>query len=141
MNFTEVPNADLFDKARWWVPYAEKVARREGCEVEFFVSSALAGVDRIFVIWGDDGVPTGAVATRLHTRNDTTRVGEIYWLAGHRLSSWLHLIPEIEQVLVRDYGIVEMEATCRRGFERATKPIGYRRAKVILVKRLENGIR
>lgn len=135
MTLTEVPPAYLIQWGGWWMPYAARIAKREGCELSHYVGEALRGEARIFVIWGEDGKPTGATATRLLLRNDKTPIGELHWLAGDRMSEWLPVcFPILEQILIRDHGVVALKTTGRPGLERAFAPYGYRRKKVILEK-------
>lgn len=137
MTLTEVPHAYLLQWGGLWMPYAARIAKREGCELSELVGDALSGEARIFVIWGTDGKPTGAVATRLLIRNDKYPIGEIHWLAGNGMSAWLGpCLDYLETTLKRDYGVTAMKATGRPGWERAAKPFGYRRAKVVLEKAL-----
>lgn len=135
MKLTEVPPDRLIDWGGWWMPYAQRVADREGCKLSHYIGEALRGEARIFVIWGKDGRPTGATATRLLIRNDKTPVGELHWLAGDGMSEWLPIcLPQLEQILIRDHGVASFKTTGRPGLERAFAPYGYRRRKVILEK-------
>lgn len=141
MLIKEVPPAHLISWGGWWMPYAARIAKREGCGLACLVGEALSGEARIFVIWGRDGKPTGAAATRLLLRNDSKPIGELHWLAGDGMSEWLpSCFPQLEQILIRSHGVAAFKTTVRPGLERAFKPFGYRRTKVILEKRLdENG--
>lgn len=132
---TEIPTDRLIDWGGWWMPYAARIAKREDCDLSHLVGEALNGEARIFVIWGKDGKPTGAAATRLLLRFDKTPVGEIHWLAGDGLNDWFGpCLSHLETTLKRDHGVVLFKATGRPGFERAAKPFGYRRMRVILEK-------
>ena len=134
MNFTEVPNADLFDKARWWVPYAVQIANHEGDDPQDYIWEAIRGEARIFVFW-NDGKPTGACATRVLVNHDGSKTGELHWQAGEGMAEWLpECLPQIEQILIRDHRVTRLRATGRTGLERALKPFGFRRVKIILEK-------
>lgn len=135
MTLTEVPTDRLVDWGGWWMPYADRIAKREGCDLSELIGEALNGEARIFVIWGKDGKPTGAVATRLLLRNNKTPIGEIHWLAGDGMSEWLGpCLQFLETTLTRDHGATAIKATGRPGWARAAKPFGYRRVKIILEK-------
>ena len=137
MTLTEVPTDRLIDWGGWWMPYAARIAKREGCEISYLFGQAYSGEARIVVIWGKGGRATGAAATRVLLRNDKTPVGEIHWLAGDGLNDWFGpCLAQLETILTRDYGVTLFKATGRPGFERAAKPFGYRRAKVVLEKAL-----
>lgn len=138
MILTEVPPRELIDKAAWWVPYAARIAQREGCEASEYIEEAMRGEARVFVLWGANGKPAGAIATRMLVRADKTRIGELHWCAGdgvlETLSDWL---PQLEAILAR-HGATRIKLTGRHGWTRILKPFGYRRTRVILEKGLEN---
>lgn len=140
MTLLEVPSAYLLSWGGLWMPYAQKIARREGLDLSELVGEALSGEARIFAIFGADGKSAGACATRLLLRNGKTPIGELHWLAGDRMSEWLpSCFPRLEQILIRDHGVTAFKTTVRPGLERAFRPYGYRRTKVVLHKRLNDG--
>lgn len=135
MTLTEVPHAYLIQWGAWWMPYAARIAEREGCELSELVGQALCGEARIFVIWGADGKPTGATATRLLLRNGTTPVGELHWLAGDGMQDWFSsCFQQLQTILKRDHGVALLKSTIRPGLEPAFKAQGFRRVKVVVEK-------
>lgn len=135
MKFTEVTADRMFDRGGWWFLFARKVAEHEGDNPQDYIWEAIRGQARIFVFWGADGSPAGACATRVQLRHDGTKTGELHWQAGSGMAQWLpECLPHIEQILKRDNGVSVYRATGRTGLERALKPFGYRRRKIILEK-------
>lgn len=137
MTLTEIPHAYLLQWGGLWMPFAAKISKREGKPLSEVVGEALCGEARIFVIWGADGRPTGATATRLIMRNGTTPIGELHWLAGNGMASWFSAcLPILEQILIRDHGVVAFKTNVRPGLEPHFRRAGFRRKRVLLEKRI-----
>jgi hypothetical protein len=118
-----------------WLPFLDHISKRSKESVESLLDLIIKGEVQIVLVW-DEQTSQAQALVGIHTcqRGDDI-VGEIVWLTGRNMRSWLHLLPELE-TYVKHLGCVTIKPICRPGWSRLVRDKGYRVTHYIMEKSL-----
>jgi hypothetical protein len=124
---------DLDQLAPLWMPFLPAIAKRTKQPIAELLGKIARFEVQVALVW--DGKQAHALIGLHIVRQGDELVGEIIWLTGRNVKTWLHLLPELERYL-RDCGCAIIRPLCRPGWSRLIKGSGYRITHYQMEKRL-----
>jgi hypothetical protein len=124
------PNA-VRDTAHAWVPFVERIEKRNGEYPGVLVEQVNAGDVHVVVAWDDRAQEAKALAgIRILTLGDK-RVAEIIWMTGQGRDEWVGLMPDLLRYLKELQRCDRVRAIARPGWSRALKADGFRTTHMV----------
>jgi len=127
-----IDEKSLLDAAPFWVPFLPSIARRTKETVQELARKVMSYEVRLTLLVDDSDKPVALFGVRMHMRGDDL-IAEWIWMTGHRYKTWVHMLPEFEQLL-KLAGVVECRPICRPGWAKILKPAGYRLTHMMMEK-------
>ena len=107
-----------------WLPFIEKIAKRQRCHVEQILAEVYSGNVGIFLVWDTEKQKqTGLIGYAIILRA-SQRICKLVWATG-RLEELRILYPEFERQFKR-VGFSGIMAQARPGWSKDLKRWGYR---------------
>ena len=104
----------------FWLPFLPSIARRYKETVQELARKVMSLEVRLTLIVDDDDKPVALLGVRLHMRGNDL-IAEWIWMTGQQYKTWVHLLPEFEQLL-KLAGVVECRPICRPGWAKILNP-------------------
>ena len=119
-----IDERSLLDASSDWVPFLPSIAKRTKESLGELIRKVMTREVRLTLALDDDDKPVALFGVRLHMRGNDL-IAEWVWMTGQQYKTWVHLLPEFEQLL-KLAGVVECRPICRPGWAKILKPAGYR---------------
>jgi hypothetical protein len=136
MQFVPIPTDTKYINGmiRHWLPFLEHISSRSKEPVEALINMVARKEVQVGLAMDEKGISHALLGIRYIRGPEQELIGQLIWLTGRGMKTWVHLAPEVERYLKEHVGCQKVQTINRYGWIPLLKSRGFKHTHTLMEK-------